>query len=163
MLLNLGSRQTTQDIDFFPLNFEDTSTPDKTAKIVTKAIRAIAKKHTLKREWCSDAVNGITGWMQPPFEELTLWGTYGALEIYMPDLSFILASKIFGGRDKDINDILALCQKLSIEVREQAQAILDRYIDKETQDDSPRLNFSKVSRSALAPPLLPQQVLHTRG
>jgi hypothetical protein len=133
MLINVGNRATTQDIDVFPLNFIDSSQPDDHTKTILKAVQAIAKAHGLKRDWLNDAAYGILGWMMPPTEQLQLWRAYGPLEVYMPQADFILAAKLFGYRDRDFNDVQALLSRLHIETREQAQEILDRYIDRRTQ------------------------------
>ncbi len=64
----------------------------------------------------------------------TLWRTYGVLEVYLPPAEFILALKLMAGRQKDRADILALCQELRIQEREQAQRLVDLYIpDKQLQ------------------------------
>jgi hypothetical protein len=135
MLLNIGNRATTQDIDVFPLNFASSAHPDTNTKTILKAIGAVAKRNSLKRDWFNDAAFGIVGELQPPQDQLTLWRTYGALEIYMPPAEFILAIKIFGYRDRDYNDVAALIQKLNIQTKEQAQQIIDSYIDRRAQED----------------------------
>jgi len=133
MLLKVGNRATTQDIDVFPLNFVDSSHPDETTKKIVVAIHAVAKKNGLKRDWFNGAAFGILGGTQPPQEELTLWKAYGALELYMPPAQFILAVKLFGFRDRDYNDVQALLTVLNVSTREQAQAIIDCYIPRQAQ------------------------------
>ena len=61
------------------------------------------------------------------------WETYGMLEIYKPPADFILALKLFADRDKDKSDIEALLQDMEITKRDQAQAMLDRYIEQRFQ------------------------------
>ncbi len=59
---------------------------------------------------------------------------YGVLEVYLPPAEFILALKLMAGRQKDRADILALCQRLQIQNRQQAQRLVDLYIpDKQLQ------------------------------
>jgi len=135
MLLTIGNRATTQDIDVFPLNFASSAQPDKDTKSVLQAINAVAKRNNLKRDWFNDAAFGIIGELQPPEQQLTLWKTYGALEIYMPPVEFILAVKIFGFRDRDYNDVAALMQRLDVQTREQAQKIVDTYIARDAQKE----------------------------
>ena len=135
MLLNVGNRATTQDIDVFPLNFASSANPDKNTKSILKAISAVAKRNSLRRDWFNDAAFGIVGELQPPQHELILWKTYGALEIYMPPAEFILAVKIFGYRSRDYNDVAALIKRLNVQTREQAQAIIDKYIDRKVQKE----------------------------
>jgi hypothetical protein len=133
MLLKIGNRATTQDVDVFPLNFASSANPDKNTKSILKAIGSVAKRNSLKRDWFNDAAFGIIGELQPPEQQLALWKTYGALEIYMPPAEFILAVKIFGYRDRDYNDVVALIQQLGVQTRERAQHIIDAYIDREAQ------------------------------
>jgi hypothetical protein len=133
MLLHVGNRPTTQDIDIFPLNFADSSHPDKTTRVILAAIRAVATNHGLKRDWFNDAAYGILGGIEPAQEQLSLWRTFGPLQVYMPPAQFILATKLFGYRDRDYNDVLALLAELGVTRREQAQAIVDTYIDRQTQ------------------------------
>jgi hypothetical protein len=135
MLLTLGNRATTQDIDIFPLNFIDSSHPDEKTRVILTAIRAVAERNHLKRDWFNDAAYGILGGLQPPPGALRLWRIYGALEIYLPPAAFILAMKLIGYRDRDYNDVQALMKALRISSREQAQIILDTYIDAETQKE----------------------------
>lgn len=133
MLLTIGNRATTQDIDVFPLNFVSSANPDEHTNKILTAIRAVAKRHSLKREWMNDAAFGILGDLQPPPSELQLWRTYGALDIYLPPAEFIFAIKVFGYRDRDFNDVQALIAKLDVQTREQAQQIIDRYISRNAQ------------------------------
>lgn len=133
MLLAIGSRPTTTDIDFFPLNFVDSSNPSQETRLVIRAIKAVADRNNLKQNWANDAVNGILGWMTEGISQPVFWRKYGALEIFMPPMDFILATKLFGFREKDLNDVLALCSKLQVRTRAQAQTIVDRYVDRATQ------------------------------
>ncbi len=135
MLLTLGNRATTQDIDVFPLNFASSAHPDQQTKAILKAIASVAQRNRLKRDWFNDAAFGIIGELQPPEQQLTLWRIYGALEIYLPPPEFILAVKIFGYRDRDYNDVMALLAQLNVQSRARAQQILDSYIERKTQEE----------------------------
>jgi hypothetical protein len=119
----------------FPLNFASSANPDKNTKSILKAISSVAKRNNLKRDWFNDAAFGIIGELQPPEQQLTLWKTYGALEIYMPPAEFILAVKIFGYRDRDYNDVVALIKQLNVQTRDHAQHIIDEYVDRKAQRD----------------------------
>ena len=135
MLLQIGSRSTTTDIDFFPLNFVDSSNPSPETKLVIQAIKVVADRNNLKRDWANDSVNGILGWMIEGISQPVFWRKYGALEIFMPPEDFILAAKIFAFREKDFPDVQVLLTRLQIRTRAQAQAIVDRYIDRKTQHE----------------------------
>jgi hypothetical protein len=43
--------------------------------------------------------------------------------------------KLFAGRQKDMDDIQALCQRLGIITRSQAQAVLDAYVYPRWQEE----------------------------
>lgn len=132
MLLQIHNRLTTDDVDVFFKDIEDTSISPLYQQC-KDAVRAIASRHHLKGNWLNDRMGDSlreTGRVPPG----TLWRTYGVLEVYLPPAEFILALKLMAGRQKDRADILALCQELQIRDREQAQRLVDLYIpDKELQ------------------------------
>src|SRR5437588_7371054 len=73
-----------------------------------------------------------------------LWKTFGPLHIYAPPQEYILALKIFAGRNKDIEDCKILLQQVKIGTRQQAQVLLDRYILPDA-----RLNNTETIASSL--------------
>ena len=127
MLLQVHNRKFTEDIDIFPLNFEASSHPSKQTKAFQAAARAVAKRHGLKRDWINDVAATMLGGLGPD-PEVQLWATFNKLEVYIPKLDYILAMKLFAGREKDGQDIAALCELLGVGMREQAQAVLDAYV-----------------------------------
>lgn len=134
MILELQNRQTTQDIDIYPLNFPDSMQPDKQTKDFQAAIRAVARQYSnMPKNWLNDVAFSLRMGSQPEESELELYASYGMLEIYRPPRPFILALKLFADRPKDRPDIAALLDDLQIRTRAQAQAILDRYYDRITQ------------------------------
>ena len=48
MLLNIGNRATTQDIDFFPLNFIDSTQPDQQTRTILTSINSVARRKVAK-------------------------------------------------------------------------------------------------------------------
>ena len=72
-----------------------------------------------------------------------LWKTYGPLYIYAPPKEYILALKIFAGREKDIEDCRILLQQEMITTRQRAQILLDRYI----LPDARQNNTDTIARS----------------
>jgi hypothetical protein len=133
MLLTLHNRETTQDVDIYPLNIPDSTQPNKQTKSFMTAVRAVAKRNRIPRNWLNDVSFSILGGLSP--HTMDLWVTYGMLEIYKPPADFILALKLFADRDKDQPDIRALLQKLRVRTRGQAQTILDRYIERRFQQE----------------------------
>jgi hypothetical protein len=47
----------------------------------------------------------------------------------------MLALKLLAGRERDAEDIAALCSQLAIQTREQAQALVDRYAERSWQEE----------------------------
>ncbi|GCE50339.1 hypothetical protein EI42_06300 [Thermosporothrix hazakensis] len=136
MLLRMGNRASTGDVDIFPLNFAATFQPDERTRLFQKAIKAVARRHSLQQEWLNDAAFGVVGELLPPALQLELWKVFREiLEVYLPPADFMLAMKLFSYRDQDYADVEALTMALQIETREQAQRLLDRYIDRPTQEE----------------------------
>jgi hypothetical protein len=106
MLLQIRNRRTTDDVDVFLKDIEDT-TVSLLYQQFRRAVRTIATKHQLRGNWLSDIMNdSLHHNGQVPAG--TLWRTYGVLEVYLPPEEFILALKLMAGRQKDREDILAL-------------------------------------------------------
>jgi len=82
MILTLHNRETTQDIDIYPLNISDSQNADKNTKKFLSAVRAIAKRHGIAKDWLNDVSFNLLGGLSPGTMEL--WATYGMLEIYKP-------------------------------------------------------------------------------
>lgn len=133
MILTLHNRQSTEDVDIYPLNIPDSTRPDKQTKYFLAAIREVARRHGLPRKWLNDVSFSLLGGLSP--QSMELWTTYGMLQIFCPPRDFILALKLFADRRKDRPDIDALLRDLNITTREQAQAILDRYIESRFQQE----------------------------
>lgn len=132
MLLRVQNRRTTDDIDVFLKDIEDTTASTLYQQFRT-AVRAIAYRNQLRGNWLSDIMNdSLHHNGQVPAG--TLWRIYGILEVYLPPEDFILALKLMAGRQKDRVDILALSKKLKVQTRQQAQHLVDRYMpDKQLQ------------------------------
>ena len=132
MLTQIGNRRTTDDIDIL---FEDGDdiTASPRYRTIRTAIKTIAIRHGLKGNWINDIMGDFL-YDTKTVPEGTLWRSYGKLEIFLPPKEYILALKLLAGRQKDIEDIQALCDQLQIRTREQAQRLVDLYIpDKQTQ------------------------------
>ena len=129
LLLTIGNRAFTEDIDIFPLNFDlSTHEPEsQQMKVFRIAARAVAKKRELRQDWINDVAASMLGGLGPE-PEVHLWRQFSQLHVFLPDLECILAMKLFAGREKDEADILALCEHLGVVTREQAQAVLDKYV-----------------------------------
>ena len=65
-----------------------------------------------------------------------LWKAFGPFHIYAPPQEYILALKIFAGREKDIEDCKILLQQGTITTQQQAQMVLDRYILPDAQQNN---------------------------
>jgi len=72
-----------------------------------------------------------------------VWKKFGPLHIHVPAKEYVLALKIIAGRGKDIVDSRVLLKQTKIRTREQAQALLDRYIPPLTQ----KVNADGIAKS----------------
>ena len=126
MLLQMQSRRTTDDIDVFLKDIEDTTVSPLYQQLST-AVRTIATRNHLRGNWFSDIMGeSLRENGQVPVG--TLWRTFGMLDVYLPPKDYILALKLMAGRQKDREDITALSKHLKIRTRQQAQMLVDRYI-----------------------------------
>ena len=128
----------TEDVDviIFEMMGSEESTLIFHAPIADKIrriIKGIGKRHGLRGERqmffnddCSPFLLELSENELPP---MRLLKAYQKLHLYVPsDLGYILACKLMAGRpEKDLTDIEALCQLLSIRSRAQAQQVVNRY------------------------------------
>jgi hypothetical protein len=134
MILTQHNRRTTKDVDIFPLNIPVSTQASEETKNFQAAVRAVARRHGIPKDWLNDVAFSMLGGLGPE-PQLTLWQTFGMLEIYLPPEDFILALKLFAYRDKDLSDIRALLEALQVTTREHAQAIADKYIYQRWQQE----------------------------
>ncbi len=132
MLTQVRNRSTTDDVDMLLKDVDD-PTISPLYQTFKKAVQAVASRNQLSITWINDVIaDFIRNLGTVP--EGVLWRTYGMLEVYIPPGEYILALKLLAGRQKDREDIRALCQQLNVWTREQAQQVVDRYIpEKEVQ------------------------------
>jgi hypothetical protein len=115
MLICVGNRTSTRDID---ASFEREGTAIRQAAI------EIARREKLPSDWINDGAKGFLR-SKPP---ISLWKRYPGLEVYMPELEYLLAMKVVARRDRDIDDARALIQQLKISDAEEVLNILKQYI-----------------------------------
>jgi Nucleotidyltransferase of unknown function (DUF6036) len=126
MLLRVGNRRTTDDIDVVLMDIEDTATSPLYRQF-RAAVGAVAASHQLRSTWLSDLMHESLR-SHGPLPEGTRWRKFGRLEVYFPPQEYILALKLLAGRPKDREDILALSKRVKIRTRAQAQRLVDRYL-----------------------------------
>ena len=122
MLLEVGNRATTQDID--------ASIEGSNAPLIRQAIVVVAQREGLARDWLNDAAKGFL-YSQPI---TVLWRHYPGLNVYIPSLDYILAMKVVAGRPRDIEDAKALIQKLHISDEHALLSIITKYVPQERID-----------------------------
>ena len=122
MLLEVGNRATTQDID---ASFEGSNAP-----LIRQAIEAVAQREELAQDWLNDAAKGFL-YSQP---KTVLWKHYPGLDVYIPSLDYLLAMKVVAGRPRDIEDARALIQKLHISDEYTLLSIITKYVPLERID-----------------------------
>jgi len=88
-------REEGNHVDVIPLDFPDTTNPNRETKTFRSAVNAVAKRYRLRRDWMNDVVAAFT----PPLGSLTLWRTYTHLQIYVPQLDCMLALKLLSAHE----------------------------------------------------------------
>ncbi|MBO0777892.1 MAG: hypothetical protein J2P37_03605 [Ktedonobacteraceae bacterium] len=132
MLTQIGNRDTTKDVDVRVQDFE-TLYYTHEYRIFKQAVRFVAQDNRLDPAWFSDNIGEFLA-IAGPVPKGKLWRKFGRrLWVYVPPKDYILAHKLIAGRDKDEPDIEALAAKLRIKTRAQAQRIVNKYINEDTQ------------------------------
>jgi hypothetical protein len=139
MLVLEHAPRTTQDIDIFWL---EESAFQQMRGILSEGVLAITRKHTLRPDWFN-YLSQILMQKDIRVPESKLWKRFGPLYIYIPPKEYVLALKIFAGRDKDLADCAILFPQTTIETRQQAHQLLDLYILPEAQER----NAEQIKRS----------------
>lgn len=131
MLLQLGNRDSTGDIDMVLLDLPATTDEPlhPRSRKFRAAISAIGTKHGLGRKWANDdATLFLREFTPDPLEGVLPWKSYGLLHVHFPSLEYILVTKMVVFRPKDYGDVEALLQALQIRTRDQAKELLQRFV-----------------------------------
>jgi hypothetical protein len=111
MITQLGNRQATQDIDVV------IATNDRrTYQAVQQAIILVAQEKKLPPAWLNDDVTIVVDQIGKP-KAPKHWKTFGNLAVYVPEMEYMLALKLFSGRPQDDRDIRAIARRLSLQTR----------------------------------------------
>ncbi len=102
MVTQLKNRQNTDDIDASII-----ASSAQEYSLVLKAIEAVARDKQLPGKWLNDDVSIITDRVGRP-QTLQPWVRFSNLTVYLPNLDYMLALKLFSGRAQDYRDIEAL-------------------------------------------------------
>jgi hypothetical protein len=122
MVTQIGNRKSTQDIDVV------IATNDRrTYQTIKQAIQLIANEKHLSSTWMNDDVTIVVDQIGKP-KTTKLWKTFSNLAVYVPELEYILALKLFSGRPQDDRDIQALSQRLRVHTQAHAWSIVHAYI-----------------------------------
>lgn len=133
MLLLTNTSRNTDDVDIFWLEEEEGL--QRALRPLQESIATIAETNQISRNW----LNYMTHLLMYDLVVIpsgNLWKTFGPLHIYTPPEEYILALKIFAGRDKDIEDCKVLLQQVKVDTLQQAQTLLDRYILPDAQQNN---------------------------
>ena len=130
MLLLAKMQRSTDDVDILWLDEDDAF--QRGIDELREGVQAVAEKQRLEPDW----FNYMTHLLMYDVVTIprgTLWKRFGPLHIYVPPKTYILALKIFAGREKDIEDSRLLLRYLKVRTRSQARLLLDRYISPAAQ------------------------------
>jgi hypothetical protein len=122
MVTQIGNRKSTQDIDVV------IATNDRrTYQAVQQAIAFVAREKRLPPAWLNDDVTIVVDQIGKP-KAPKHWKTYANLTVYVPELEYMLALKLFSGRPQDDRDIQAIAQRLNIRTKAHAWSTVNNYI-----------------------------------
>lgn len=147
-------RRSTLDIDFAIIKSPRTARPKKVfrttiqkievsrrtstvpfASEFKQAVGMVAQKHqNLLDDWLNDEA-AVYFYDDAPHAEVTFWRSFeDILFVYLPTMEYILATKIAAYRPKDADDIQLLIRDLNTHTREQAKAIVDKFLLPDAQE-----------------------------
>lgn len=122
MITQIGNRKSTRDIDIVIA----TNDPH-VYQAVQQAVKIVTQERKLSPTWLNDDVAIVVDQVGKP-RAPRLWKTFANLTVYVPELEYILALKLFSGRSQDDQDIKALGQRLWIHTKAQAWTVVNTYI-----------------------------------
>jgi hypothetical protein len=131
--LGLALRSNGHDVLFaVEANFQQQvsliATNDRrTYQTIQQAIKLVAKEKNLSSSWMNDDVTIVIDQIGKP-KSPRHWKTFSNLTVYIPELEYILALKLFSGRPQDDRDIQALSQRLHVHTKAQAWSVVNVYI-----------------------------------
>jgi len=138
MLTQIRNRSITEDIDVIFTDIVDRRA-SPIYQAISQATKAIAIRDNLREDWFNDGMSRLLRVMGD-IPEGSLWKRYGVLEVHLPPAGYILTLKLLSYRDKDKDDIEALCRLLQIGTREQAQNMINTYVPDTSTHDIFRLD-----------------------
>ena len=136
----------TEDVDviiFEMLGSEETTLifHSPIADKIRRIIKGIGKRHGLRGDhqmfFNDDCCPFLLELSENELPPMRLFKAYQKLQLYVPDdLQYLLACKLMAGRPtKDFADIQALCQRLEVRNRAQAQQVVDQYFPSPVHQD----------------------------
>jgi hypothetical protein len=128
LMLTLGNRDVTQDVDAF-IGGDVAAVRDAAAEV--------AREHGLPASWLNDAVKRFFYTGTPPH---ALWSVYGHLTVYVVDPRYLFAMKAAAARPRDIEDMVALARHLGLRHPADGIALIERYIPARFQ--TPKMRYA---------------------
>lgn len=117
MVLFLGSREVTKDIDAY------LAPPTEP---IHQAVHAVADELGLPGDWLSGGIKEFF-FGTPPQK---LWANYQGLSVYAVSEDYMLALKVYAGRNEDQVDTRILIRHLGIQSVDEVLNLVERYIPK---------------------------------
>jgi len=99
----------------------------RTYSAIKQAINLVAQEKHLSPEWVNDDVTLIIDQVGRP-RDPQVWRIFASLTVYIPELQYILALKLFAGRTEDDRDIYPLARQLNVHTKAQAWPLVHAYI-----------------------------------
>ena len=115
--LTLSDERVTSDIDG---KYENPS--------LDKLVHEIAAEEGLPFGWLNHSVASVFSYFKTDSESVTVF-TGKRLNVQSASPEFVLATKLASRREKDIDDVLLLADKLGIKTKEAMFAVVERYFN----------------------------------
>nr|BBH85272.1 hypothetical protein KTC_00230 [Thermosporothrix sp. COM3] len=140
MVSVVQNRKTTRDIDV-----SIATNQAHIYRAVKHAATAIAQTYRLPSDWFNDDVTIVIDQIGRP-QSPSLWKQFSHLRVLIPEEQYILALKLFAGREDDDRDIQALAKRLRISSHAQAWELVQRYIPPHMQSMRPQEIANAIER-----------------
>ena len=115
-LIFAGMSRGTEDVDVLSR---------LSSRSLLRAIRVVGERHELPHDWINDNIAGISFLDLSACERRLVFACRN-IQVFRPDLSYLLALKLRSAREKDRSDVLWLMGKAGIRTREELLNLIRR-------------------------------------
>lgn len=134
MMLSIGARRTTTDIDVV---FREN------ARFIHDCAIKVSEKLGIDRGWCNDLVTMSNSYTPAVIANSSLYKSYDCLDVYTVHADLLLCMKLISFRDKDMGDIRHLIEYLNEAGVEVTIDLLNKWYKTYYEDYGKHIKFRK--------------------